>query len=350
MPTIFRDHLRFLLAATAISVPLFFPAAAVALAPAAPPTTTAADLSAARENGRAKSLLVRQQRPQTDSGALVRPTADIEGFRTRIAPLLQRSCVPCHGPDKVEGNIRIDTLNPDLLAGPDVSWWLEVSSVVARSEMPPPDADKLADTDRAAIVEWLSEQLRTASEVQRTAHGDSAFRRLTRYELNFALQDLLGLPFDFARDLPPEPFSKEGFQNGAELLQMSATQLELCREAFRQALERATVRGPQPQRLFWACSMQAASADEWAAFERQQQQLREQHAADPVALQTALAEFHKQHSRVHGGPYYLDPQTGLTEGIRWDYGGAKYAWPPRMDLPQPSPPTGRTAIVPPAAS
>jgi hypothetical protein len=255
--------------------------------------------------------------------------------------------VPCHGPDEVEGNIRIDTLNPDLLHGPDVSWWLEISSVVARAEMPPPDAEGLADTDRAAIIEWLSGQLRAASELQRASQGGSAFRRLTRYELNYALQDLLGLPFDFARDLPPEPFSKEGFQNSAELLQMSAAQLELCREAFRRALERSTVRGAQPRRLFWSCAMQAASADEWAAFENQQQKLREQHAADPSALQTALADFHKQHSRAHGGPYYLDPQTGLTEGIRWDYGGAKYAWPPLEALPQPPALGGRTAILPP---
>ena len=310
-------------------------AAAVGSEPPSASLQTGVDLSAARESGRGRSLLLRQHSAAAGAEAAAQPTADLEGFKNRIAPLLQRSCVPCHGPDQVEGNIRIDTLNPDLLHGPDVSWWLEISSVVARAEMPPPDAEGLADTDRAAIIEWLSGQLRAASELQRASQGGSAFRRLTRYELNYALQDLLGLPFDFARDLPPEPFSKEGFQNSAELLQMSAAQLELCREAFRRALERSTVRGAQPRRLFWSCAMQAASADEWAAFENQQQKLREQHAADPSALQTALADFHKQHSRAHGGPYYLDPQTGLTEGIRWDYGGAKYAWPPLEALPQP---------------
>ena len=346
MPARSRYIPRFFRAALAI-LGLVFQAATAVSQPPASTGSTATDLTAAREAGRTRSLLARQQAAAAPTQTATPPTADLDGFKSRIAPLLQRSCVPCHGPEQVEGNIRIDTLNPDLLHGPDVSWWLEVSSVVARSEMPPPDAEKLADGDRAAIIEWLSAQLRASSELQRAAHGDSAFRRLTRYELNYALQDLLGLPFDFARDLPPEPFSKEGFQNSAELLQMSVAQLELCREAFRRALDRATVRGQQPQRLFWACAMQAASADEWAAFQQQQQQLHEQHAADPAALQMALADFHKQHSHAHGGPYYLDPATGLTEGIRWDYGGAKYAWPPQQNEPQPPPPGGRTAVVPP---
>ncbi|MEY3174832.1 MAG: hypothetical protein RLZZ436_2746 [Planctomycetota bacterium] len=314
---------------------------------AEPPISVTMDFTAARDVGRARSLLAKQQPAAGVASAPVVPVADVSGFQERIAPLLQRSCVPCHGPDLVEGNLRIDTLNPDLLRGPDIAWWLEVSSVVARGEMPPPEADALSDADRTAIVEWLSGQLRVASEVQRAAHSSSAFRRLTRYELNYALQDLLGQPLSFARDLPPEPFSKDGFQNSAELLQMSASQLEVCRESFLKALQRTTVRGDRPPLLYWGCAMQAASADEWSRFEQQQQKLRDQHASDPAALETALAEFQKQHSQRHGGPYYLDPATGLTEGIQWGYGGAQYAWPPQAEPPSPPPPGGRTAVVPP---
>ena len=34
---------------------------------------------------------------------------------------------------------------------------------------------------------------------------------MTRYEYKYAMQDLLGLPHDFSRDLPPETSSEEGF-------------------------------------------------------------------------------------------------------------------------------------------
>ena len=43
-----------------------------------------------------------------------------------------------------EGNIRIDTLNPDLLHGDDVDWWLEVLAVLSNGEMPPADEADLS--------------------------------------------------------------------------------------------------------------------------------------------------------------------------------------------------------------
>ncbi|MFN9217047.1 MAG: DUF1592 domain-containing protein [Planctomyces sp.] len=298
-------------------------------------------LTQARQHGLAQSLLLTGAAPQATQSA---PQADLATFREQIAPVLQRACVQCHGPDQQEGNIRIDTLNPDLLHGPDVSWWQEVSAVVSKHEMPPPGESELSAAERTQIVEWLSGELLSAAQVQRAQAGQSAFRRMTRYEINYALQDLLGLPWDFAKDLPPEPVSKDGFQNSAELLQMSVSQLQASREVFRGALRRAVVHGDRPKSLFWAASMHQASADEWAGLDGQQQKLREQHAADAQALQQALEQFQKQHSRA-GGLQYLDRQTGLRTGIGWGYGGAQHAWPALDALPEVPAAGGRVAEV-----
>ena len=67
------------------------------------------------------------------------PQANLEQFRQGIEPVLKTKCVGCHGPDKQKGKFRIDTLDPDLLKGQDVSWWLEVFNVITNSEMPPED-------------------------------------------------------------------------------------------------------------------------------------------------------------------------------------------------------------------
>ena len=72
--------------------------------------------------------------------ALEVPQANLEQFRKAVEPVLKKTCVGCHGPDKQKGKFRIDTLNPDLLKGKDVSWWLEVFDVISNSEMPPEDA------------------------------------------------------------------------------------------------------------------------------------------------------------------------------------------------------------------
>ena len=53
------------------------------------------------------------------------PAANLDEFEAVIRPILQRTCVECHGEETQEGNIRIHTLNPDLLHGNDIDWWME---------------------------------------------------------------------------------------------------------------------------------------------------------------------------------------------------------------------------------
>ena len=65
--------------------------------------------------------------------ALEVPQANLEQFRKAVEPVLKKTCAGCHGPDKQKGKFRIDTLNPDLLKGKDVSWWLEVFDVISNS-------------------------------------------------------------------------------------------------------------------------------------------------------------------------------------------------------------------------
>ena len=74
------------------------------------------------------------------------------------------------------------------------------------------------------------------------------------------MQDLLGLPHDFSRDLPPETSSEDGFKNSSEMLQMTAVQFAQYREQARRALELATVRGERPASVYYAITMKAASA------------------------------------------------------------------------------------------
>ena len=136
------------------------------------------------------------------------PKADLDGFRKAVEPVLKRACVSCHGPDKQKGKFRVDTLDPDLLNGADVSWWLEVFGVIGNGEMPPEDAEvHLQDADRAVVVDWLSREIQQASRVARSAQGRSSFRRLTRYEYDYALRDLLGLDHSLVDRLPPETVS-----------------------------------------------------------------------------------------------------------------------------------------------
>jgi len=192
-----------------------------------------------------------------------------------------------------------------------------VDAVLSKGEVPPADAEPRADGDRVTLVTWLADELRQASLARQAAGGDSSQRRMTRYEFGYALQDLLGLPFDFARDLPPDAAASDGFENGADTLQFSASQFMAYHRAAREALHRAAVRGEQPRPLFWTIPMAAAAGE-----------------------LTANADAHPR-------PYYKQLSSGHTAVVEWAYPEAKYAWAPadtKADTPSD---TDVVAVVPP---
>jgi hypothetical protein len=151
------------------------------------------------------------------------PKADIARYRKSVEPILAKSCVACHGPKKAKGGFRIDQLNPDMLAGPDAERWRDVHGVLSKSEMPPEDepAYALSEIDRGLVTEWLGGELNKASLTRRNSSEHSSFRRLTKYEYDHALQDILGLSYPLAGKLPPETTTEDGFQNSSELLQIT---------------------------------------------------------------------------------------------------------------------------------
>ena len=186
---------------------------------------------------------------QTTSSApaVANQKADTATFRRNVLPVLKAACIDCHGPDEQESGLRIDTLDPDLLGGNDAETWHDVLNKLNLGEMPPEEAEQLSDAQRNALVGWLTAELARVVEVRRSTGGQAVLRRLTRYEYNYTMQDLLGVEMDFAKDLPPESTSPDGFQNDGATLGISPLQVELYLAAARRGLARAIVTGEQPQ-------------------------------------------------------------------------------------------------------
>ena len=287
-------------------------------------------------------------RPSTQAQNISQaPKQDLATFQNVVRPLLESTCSDCHSQDLQEGNFRVDQLDPDLVSGDDVSWWMEVLKVITNDEMPPEGEGELNDEHRSQIIEWLSREIQVASKLRRNKAGHSSFRRLTRYEYNFALQDLLGLPFDFATDLPPDPITEEGFQNSAEVLQMSASQFATYHELGRSALRRATVRGPQPKPVYWAIPMDKAITKQKQAYQAEVEKRRKRWADDPERLEVELERLAKQQSASPSGPHYRDLESGLAFRAKWNYRGAKFAWDSQDSPPDDLPLQPCVAVIPP---
>ncbi len=214
------------------------------------PSGNPPSLEETRTIGRANSALLAKK--QAITAANGKPSANLADFKKHISPILTKTCVQCHGPKKAKGKFRIDTLDPNLIEGGDIDWWLEVLDALSNDEMPPEDAEvKLTGRETSKVTEWLSSEIQKASTERRHEGGHSSFRRMARYEYDYALQDLLGLSYSLSGNLPPEADSENGFKNSSETLQMSAMQFETYREIALKALEHTTVVGEQAKTIVY---------------------------------------------------------------------------------------------------
>lgn len=212
------------------------------------------------EEAKAEGLMqsrLRTASVKTPSRHQLDEKANLATFESSIRPLLESKCQSCHGADLEEGNLRVDTLDPNLLTGANLPQWREIYKVIGNGEMPPADENSLAlsDEERRITVEWLSGELTKASIAERNQVKHSSFRRLTRQEYGYAIQDLLNPPYPLGDRLPSETASHDGFLNSSDMLQMSALQFETYRELALEGLRNVIAIGEPPTPVLYNISM-----------------------------------------------------------------------------------------------
>lgn len=168
-------------------------------------------------------------------------------FQREVRPLLQQYCLDCHGAKQPKPDFRVDLLDAGLASGKDVEAWRDLLDRINLGEMPPPKAAQPTAAERTKLVKWITAGLRQAAAAERFASGRVLTRRLTRYEYQNTMSDLLGVSLNFSHDLPPEPPSAQGFLNDGAVLEMSPSQLEAYLAAARRGLAEAIVSGPRPK-------------------------------------------------------------------------------------------------------
>jgi hypothetical protein len=167
-------------------------------------------------------------------------------FARDVKPLLQKLCSNCHGAKNPKGHLQIGMLDHELANAKDAEAWQDVLDRVNLGEMPPPKAKQPTKAERRILVEWLTVGLRQAAKSKKNAAGRVVMRRLTRYEYQNTMRDLLGVELNYAAELPPEPLSPDGFLNNGASLEMSPSQIQACLRAARLGLNEAIVSGDKP--------------------------------------------------------------------------------------------------------
>ncbi|MEE2936968.1 MAG: DUF1592 domain-containing protein [Planctomycetota bacterium] len=172
-------------------------------------------------------------------------------YQTQIRPYLSKYCFQCHGPEQQKADLRLDRLDPDMVNGSDTDMWQEVLDQTNVGEMPPAEVHQPTNQERQSMVDALTAELRQAMEAKRSTGGKNVLRRMTAYEYNNTLRDLLDLDLRYSADLPPEGVAKEGFKNNSGVLGTSALHIEYFERIARSALERIIlVPETQPEPYF----------------------------------------------------------------------------------------------------
>jgi len=170
------------------------------------------------------------------------PSADL-GHTLR--PVLAQYCVSCHGPQKQEGDLRLDQLGSDLHQAEALATWETVLRRVQSREMPPESARQLPEKTYQELTKNLGTALQLASAVRQREQGRTRMRRLNRIEYQNTIHALLHI--DAAvKELLPEDGQSAGFDNVDAALDLSSVLLEKYLETADAALDAAIVRVPPP--------------------------------------------------------------------------------------------------------
>lgn len=173
--------------------------------------------------------------------------AGAKGFVSRVKPFFTAHCVRCHGPEKQKAELALHTIPGDLSRDGNVELWETILERLESGEMPPENEPQPIDADRAAVVKWIESALRDfVTQASRTQTAPMA-RRLTNFEYENTIRDLLGFELKLIDNLPKDPVKPYRFNNTAEFMRMGPEQVDRYMECARRAMASAIVEPAKPE-------------------------------------------------------------------------------------------------------
>ncbi len=169
------------------------------------------------------------------------------GFHASIQPFFKDNCIKCHGPEKSKGKVTLHTIDGDVLVGRDLERWEKILKELKSGEMPPEDEKQPTDAERNALIAWIESGMRQfASNAAQTAPTPTT-RRLTNFEYQNTIRDLLGFELKLISSLPEDPVKPYRFNNTAEFMLIGPEQMDRYLECARRAMASAIVDPGDPK-------------------------------------------------------------------------------------------------------
>ncbi len=168
-------------------------------------------------------------------------------FEQQIGPILRQYCQRCHGPEKAQGDFRVDTLTTQFAERENAQAWIEVRDRLNRGEMPPEDQPQPDARQITNLSHWITHNLRAAERAALSSGGRVLLRRMNRHEYTNTVSDLLHMKFPVGEsplDVLPPDGTAEGFDKVSAALLLDPSLMELYYRVARRIAQRAIVDGP----------------------------------------------------------------------------------------------------------
>ncbi|MGB0745314.1 MAG: DUF1587 domain-containing protein, partial [Opitutales bacterium] len=184
------------------------------------------------------------------SSEIKREKSGLNGMELETSPQIKlffsTYCYKCHGPEKSKGKVTLHDIGK-LSSGQNLELWETIHGMLDINEMPPENRTQPDPAERAAVIKWIDEGLRNAIELQIGKASVPLARRLTNFEYQNTMRDLLGFEFNLIDSLPEDPLKPYHFNNSADFMLLGPEQVRQYLEFARKALASAIVDPEKPE-------------------------------------------------------------------------------------------------------
>ena len=161
-----------------------------------------------------------------------------------LPALLKSHCYECHTGESSEAGLDLKKLSTDLSVPKNFATWVRVFDRVHDGEMPPQDSKPIPNKKAVFFIESTTKWLHDAQRSEFDEVGRVRARRLTNFQLERTLHDLLGIDIPLASEMPDEPTGAE-FTTFSDSQSMSHFHIEqhlkVVDLALDEAFRRATI-------------------------------------------------------------------------------------------------------------
>lgn len=168
-------------------------------------------------------------------------------FEKKIKPFFKTYCIDCHGLKKSKGKITLHTFDYDIASGHGIEHWEEVLDALRDGEMPPEEEEQPKESERLAVAQWIDQGIREYVKNESAKETEPTTRRLTNFEYENTMRDLLGFRLNLIDNLPVDPIKPYKFNNTAKFMLMGMEQLDRYKENARRAMASAIVDPAKPK-------------------------------------------------------------------------------------------------------